>query len=192
MHSVPIVASREHVGLSAPSPVVTERTVRKMGEHIQNALYDPLIQRIATSSCRQADPLSALWQWVKHAVRFRQDDSLILELFNERDHFELLISPSVLIRMKKPQGDCDDFTMLILALALCAGYRVRIVTVECDRARPQEYSHVYGEALTDRGWMPLDASHGTYPGWEVPARDIFRKTSWTLDGYVAHDERRAA
>ena len=195
MHPVPVVASREHAGLSTPSPVVTQQTVRKMGEHIQNALNDPLIQRIAASACGnvgQVDPLSALWWWVKHAVQFRQDDSLILELFNERDHFELLISPPVLIRMKKPQGDCDDFTMLILALAACAGYRVRIVTVQCDRSRPNEYSHVYGEALIDRGWMPLDVSHGTYPGWEVPARDILRKTSWTLDGYVAHDERRAA
>ena len=192
MHPVPVVASREHAGLSTPSPVVTQQTVRKMGEHIQNALADPLIRQIAASASTQSDPLSALWWWVKHAIRFRQDDSLILELFNEKDHFELLISPPVLIRMKRPQGDCDDFTMLMLALACCAGYRVRIVTVQCDRARPGEYSHVYGEALIPQGWMPLDASHGTYPGWEVPARDILRKTSWTLDGYVAHDERRAA
>jgi hypothetical protein len=192
MHALGVVASREHAGINTPSPVVTQQTVRKMGEHIQNALHDPLIQRIAASARTHPDPLSAIWWWVKHAVRFRQDDSLILELFNERDHFELLISPPVLIRMKKPEGDCDDFTMLALALALSAGFRVRIVTVMCDRARPGEYSHVYGEALTSKGWMSLDTSHGTYPGWEVPARDILRKTSWTLDGYVANDERRAA
>ena len=191
MHPVPVVASREHLGLGTPSSIVTERTVRKMNEHIHNALNDPVLVRLSQRFCYSPDPLGDLWRWAKQNVRFRQDDALILMIFNERDHFELLISPSVVIRMNHPQGDCDDFTMLIATLAQLMGCRVRIETVQCDRARPGEYSHVYPSVLTDR-WMPLDASHGTYPGWEVPARDILRKTSWTLDGYVVHDERRAA
>lgn len=189
MVPMPVVADRVHAGLDAPNEVVTEKTVRKMGEHIANAQSDPVIRSIAYRASQRPDCLRFLWQQVKQMVRFRHDDSLIRDLFGERDHYELLVSPPVLVRMKRPEGDCDDFTMLIDALALCAGYPVRIVTLACDRARLKEYSHVYGAALADGHWWPLDVSHGSFPGWEVPRRDMIRRTSWTLDGYIASDER---
>lgn len=188
----PVIAlTREHAGLGTPSPIVTAQTVRKMCEHIRNAQSDPLVLGIARSAIAHPDPLSSLYWWVKHAVKFRQDDPMILELTGERDHYELLISPPVLLRMKRPQGDCDDFTMLLAALLTAAGCETRIVTIECDRTRPNEYSHVYLEVWDGSRWLPLDASHGKFPGWEVPAYDIARKTSWSMDGYVA-DDRRAA
>ena len=46
---------------------------------------------------------------------------------------DFLIEPSVLIRMRKPQGDCDEFTMLSLALLVANGIDCEIVTVACDR-----------------------------------------------------------
>jgi hypothetical protein len=190
VHSVPVVASREHAGLGTPSPRVTAMTVRTMGRHITDALSDPIINQVASTACEQASPVFSLWWWVKQAVKFKQDDALILKLFGERDHYELLISPPVLLRMPVPQGDCDDFTMLLSALLICAGYRVRIVTIECDPRRPGEYSHVYAETLANGRWVPMDASHGKFPGWEVPAQDIRRKTSWSLDGHVVEDHRR--
>lgn len=188
-----VVISREHAGLDTPSPIVTAQTVRKMCEHIANAQSDPLVLGIARSAAQHPDPISSLYWWVKHAVKFRQDDPMIWELFRERDHYELLISPPVLLRMRRPEGDCDDFTMLLCALLTAAGFETQIVTIECDRTRPNEYSHVYLEVWNDslQNWMPLDASHGKFPGWEVPARDIQRKTSWSMDGFVADDRRVA-
>jgi hypothetical protein len=194
----PIVLERDHTaqGVNTPSKVVTAQTVKKMAEHIRNALADPLLNSIVRSlsvrpneSLRSAaDQLVAFWTWVKHHIRFVHDDTLILGLLNERDHFELLISPPVLLRMRQPQGDCDDFTMLLLAMCAIAGFPVRIVTMACDRNRPGEYSHVSGEAqLPDGTWCPMDASHGTHPGWEVPAFDIQRRTSWDLDGAITED-----
>lgn len=193
----PIVVQREQTpqGIQTPSPVVTEQTVHKMCEHIQGALKDPIVQSVAARSHSvrsAADKLSLLWLWVKHHVKFVQDDTLIRQLFNEGGHFELLIAPPVLLRMNQPRGDCDDFTMLICALASLAGFQCGIVTIACDRRRPGEYSHVYGCAALPGVLVPLDCSHGKHPGWEVPRRDIQRKTVWDLTGRVVSDEFASA
>ena len=139
MAAQPIVLDRQPTpqGTRTPTGVVTEQTVRKMCEHIRAAQSDPIVRNVAAGSTQNrktaADKLSALWLWVKAHVKFVHDDTLIRQLFNEADHFELLISPPVLVRMDRPRGDCDDFTMLILALASIAGFDCGIVTLACDQ-----------------------------------------------------------
>lgn len=197
MAAQPIVLQRERTpqGERTSTGVVTEQTVRKMCAHIRAALADPIVRSVAARATAHsktpAEKLSALWLWVKGHVKFVHDDTLIRQLFNEDGHFELLISPPVLLRMNEPRGDCDDFTMLIVALATLAGFDCGIVTLACDRRRPGEYSHVYGCAALPGMLAPLDCSHGKYPGWEVPARDIQRKTVWDLNGRVVSDEGSA-
>ena len=191
--SIVLKRDRTPQGLNTPTSVVTKQTVEKMCEHIRNAQSDPMLQaiaaRLATSARTPADQLSAIWLWVKNHIKFLHDDVLTRVLFNEGDHFELLISPPVMLRMKAPSGDCDDFTMLADALACAMGFEWGIVTLACDRKRPGEYSHVYGCAWLPNGVMcPLDCSHGKYPGWEVPAHDIQRKTVWNSNAQVISDE----
>lgn len=195
MAAQPIVLQRDRTaqGLRTPTSVVTKQTVEKMCEHIRNAQADPMLQAIAQkiwlSTHTPAQGLSAIWLWVKNHITFLHDDVLTRVLFNEGDNFELLISPPVMLRMKAPSGDCDDFTMLACALASAMGFRWGIITLACDRKRPGEYSHVYGCAwLPDGTLCPLDCSHGKYPGWEVPARDVQRKTVWNADGQIISDE----
>lgn len=195
MASQPVVLQRDRTanGLATPTRAVTKQTVEKMCEHIRNAQSDPMLSAVARSiaaRCQSpADQLSALWLWVKHHIKFLHDEVLTRLLFNEGDHFELLISPPVMLRMKAPSGDCDDFTMLADALACAMGFEWGIVTIACDRKRPGEYSHVYGCAWLPNGVVcPLDCSHGKYPGWEVPARDIQRKTVWNSKAQVISDE----
>ena len=36
--------------------------------------------------------------------------------------------------------------------------------------------------LADNFALPMDASHGKYPGWSVPQRDIQRMQVWNSDG----------
>jgi hypothetical protein len=198
MAAQPIVLDREPTpqGINTPSSVVTEQTVRKMCEHIRAGVADPIVKNVAAQCVgklsKPADRLSSIWFWVKSHIKFTQDDVQIRRLFNEGDHFELLISPPVLLRMKKREGDCDDFTMLVLALATLAGFECGIVTLACDRRRPGEYSHVYGCAALPGVLVPLDCSHGKHPGWEVPRHDIQRKTIWDLNGRVISDERGPA
>jgi hypothetical protein len=205
----PIVLKRDRTpqGLRTPTSVVTKQTVEKMCEHVRNAQADPMLQAIAqkiwlsthtpaenvrSGAGRRrgaAEGLSAIWLWVKNHIKFLHDDVLTRVLFNENDHFELLISPPVMLRMKAPSGDCDDFTMLACALACAMGYQWGIVTLACDRKRPGDYSHVYGCAWLPDGVMcPLDCSHGKYPGWEVPAHDVQRKTVWDSGAQVISDE----
>lgn len=198
MAAQPIVLDRQPMpqGTRTPTGVVTEQTIRKMCEHIRAAQSDPIVRNVAAGSTQNrktaADKLSALWLWVKAHVKFVHDDTLIRQLFNEADHFELLISPPVLVRMDRPRGDCDDFTMLILALASIAGFDCGIVTLACDKRRPGEYSHVYGCAALPGVLVPLDCSHGKYPGWEVPRHDVQRKTIWDLNGKIVSDEQGPA
>jgi hypothetical protein len=193
MSSAPVVLEREHWGAKASSPVVTAATVRKMGTLIRNARSDRAIAAAvadALKPCTQGIPqLACIWWWIKHRVKFLHHDAQICKLLNQCNggEFQLLISPSVLLRMKTPEGDCATFTMLADAMVLCCGYPVRILTLAADRTRPGEYSHVYGAARDNGRWIPLDVSHGKYPGWEVPAYDVQRQTIWDLDANIISD-----
>jgi len=190
----PIAILRDHMpqGIHTPTSEVTARTVKRMCEHIADGLKDPLVHQLAQRLNATAPDatLARIWLWTKNRVKFVSDESLTRRLLNEGDNFELLIAPSVLLRSSKPQGDCDDFTMLVAALARSLGFPVRIVTLVCDRRRPGEYSHVYCAAELPNGvWCPMDASHGRYPGWQVPSYDVARRTEWNLDGRIVSDER---
>lgn len=195
MSAQPVILQRDRTpqGLATPTRTVTEQTVRKMCEHIRNAQSDPMLlaiaQRLASTATTPAAQISSVWLWVKNHIKFLHDDVLTRVLFNEGDHFELLISPPVVLRMKAPSGDCDDFTMLACALACAMGFPWGIVTLACDRKRPGEYSHVYGCAWLPNGVLaPLDCSHGKYPGWEVPSHDVQRKTIWGSDAQILSDD----
>lgn len=199
----PVVLERDHQGLGVSSPRVTEATVRKMGGYIREAQSDPLLAHSLKDALKATaqgpSSLACIWWWIKHRVKFLHHDPQICKLLNECNggEFQLLITPPVLLRMKNPEGDCATFTMLALAMAMLAGYRVRIVTLACDRRRPGEYSHVYGsvlsvgrrteQSLPDEDWRPFDVSHGKYPGWEVPLYEQQRKTVWDLDANVISD-----
>lgn len=100
----------------------------------------------------------------------------------ERDQQDLLIAPAVLVRMKEPAEDCDGFTMLVAALLCCMGVDVAIASVAVDPRDPSRFSHVFPMAMFDGEVLPLDASHGSYPGWMVPREHISRWQAWDLQG----------
>jgi hypothetical protein len=120
--------------------------------------------------------------FVKHRVRYLSDDWGVLGLCGETGKIDYLVSPPVLLAMRRPAGDCDDFSMLIAALLESHGIDWEIVTVAVDRADPERWSHVYVRALLPEGPLALDAVSGDYPGWEVPAHDVFRRQSWNRKG----------
>lgn len=133
----------------------------------------------------------ACWWWVKHNCKFVQDDEQLLRLLNERDQLELLITPSVMVRLAQRQGDCDDFTMLVCCLLEALGVPWRIVTVAVDPYDRERWSHVFGACVLENGsLMMLDTSHGLYPGWSIPQERIFRLQVWGMDGSPAREEQR--
>lgn len=172
------------------SNMSTRQTVRLMCSHIKDATHDPLIQEIAArTSGRWGDgsPHQVGWDifwFLKSAIRFVIDEVPVLALYGETDQVDFLISPSVLMRMRPPKGDCDDFTMMACALLACNRVPYEIVTIMADRSRPGQWSHIYPRAVMPNGQrMVIDATPpGQHPGWEVPAYDIQRKQIWDAAG----------
>ncbi len=163
----------------------TAQTVREMGRHVQSALHDPAVYGIA-ARCLGADRQAAasnVWRWLKNNVQFVSDEDQLQATMGRGDELELLIAPSVLVRADVKAGDCDDFTMLACAMLSCLGVPCVIKTFKCDSREPWRWSHVCaGAVLEDGSIFPLDASHGDYAGWEVPARDQFETALWDMAG----------
>ena len=175
----------------------TARTVDRMCARISQSLGDPLLQNLAKvvrrkwalgNDTQTAAPWAVFW-FCKHAIIFVPDEISVFADFSERDKVDYLVAPHKLIRRKRMQGDCDEFTMMACALLLLNGVDCEIVTVACSPKRPGEWSHVYCRAiLPDGRHMPIDATPaGLYPGWEVPAYDVQRKQVWNMDAQPIAD-----
>jgi len=171
----------------------TAQTVRYMCELVMDSLGDGIVQR-ATFDARRfgrgglaqfggVPSPSDIWWWVKHAVKFVHHQKLLVEWLGAPDELQLLIRPDALLRMRKPKGDCAVFTTLVCAMLECAGYEWEIVTVAVDPRQPDIFSHVYARAILENGSrLVLDASHGLYPGWEVPRERISLIQVWDSAG----------
>lgn len=173
----------------------TSQTARVMCEHIRRDAQAPIVIRTARRICAAAHcrdaagAAKAVWLYVKQSVRFVHHEEQIARLFGERDQLQLLIAPAALLQMKDPAGDCAIFTMLCCALMAALGIRCQVVCLCCDRSEPDRFSHVYARAYIpeSNSWLPIDASHGSHPGWKVPAHDTFREQAYDLNGNCAAD-----
>jgi hypothetical protein len=180
---MPALLTREQAPIG-DSEAGTSQTVARMAEHIRNSATDDAVRAIAGQALASVGGPGAppsqrckgVFYLIKARVRFQTDDQLISLMQLGQDELELLISPPVLLRSKRPVGDCDDFTMLCCALLHELGVPTEIVTVKADQPDPDRWSHVYCCAQTEQGPMILDTSHGDYPGWEVP--HYYAKRYW--------------
>lgn len=131
---------------------------------------------------------ASIWWWAKHHVVFIHHQKLLVSWLGAPDELQLLIRPDALLKMTQPKGDCAVFTTLICAMLDCAGLPWEIVTAAVDPRQPGIYSHVYPRViLSDGRRIPLDASHGKFPGWEVPAEHMSAKQIWNADGEPIED-----
>lgn len=134
----------------------------------------------------QRDIASALFYWLRSNIQFVEDEQLMYEQLGvepARLDKELLIVPPVLLSMPQPMGDCDDFSLLLASMLLCAGIHPYFVTVAADPEDERKFSHIYVCAcLRDEGaFMCLDAGNRLQmvpPGWE-PSK-ITRKAIWAV------------
>lgn len=123
------------------------------------------------------EKVAAIYQWIQSNVRFVQDNEALQELFGlNESQADLIIAPARLLTMPKPSGDCDCFSTLLASMLLAADENIGVyfVTTASDATQPKHFSHVYVMAELPCGEIvPLDASHGSYPGWET--NEIYRK-----------------
>jgi hypothetical protein len=129
----------------------------------------------------------AFW-WCKVFVRFVHHEFIIRQRLGETGHLQGLISPEVLVRMDKPEGDCAIFSECVAAFLTVFGIPWELVTVAVNPSEPEVFSHVYLYAvLPDGSRLPLDASHGDYPGWQVPSAHVSRRQVWDASGNPVAD-----
>ena len=160
----------------------TAQTVQFMCELVKYSLADPVIAlawRDAWNRFRgiaMGDEAACAWWYAKYLIKFVHHQELLRDWLFKFDELQLLISPEALLKMRWPKGDCAIFTCLIQALLSYRGIPWETVTVAASPMTPDLFTHVYAQAVRpDGSRLPLDASHGKYPGWEVPAERVFKK-----------------
>jgi hypothetical protein len=116
--------------------------------------------------------------FLRTRVRYDADSKLAAAIGAPLDS-EILIRPADLLMMKDPRGDCDEFASSAAALLLALDVPVFIKTVKCNPLARHVWSHVYVVARMEDGTLlPLDCSHGPYPGWETSP--IFHSKLWPV------------
>lgn len=189
---------------SADSDTGTAQTVERMCEHIRESSSDPLVQQISRQAVEgirggpqwigidvaMRDPFSSsqligesCWWYAKHRMKFVPHAEQIWKWLGEKDQLQLLISPDVLVRMQRPEGDCAIYTMLVCAMLTALNQPWEIVTIKCNPKAPNLYTHVFPRLVLPNGRREaLDASHGKFPGWQVPAEHTFATQVWDSNG----------
>lgn len=171
----------------------TEQTIHHMRRYALEDAGKPEIERAVQHAYRlagcRADSSDftrahAIWMWIRTHVRFREDREIAAEAgLPDPDQAEVLIRPADLVRMNRPAGDCDDFSMLAAAMLIAAGIPVSFLTLATNRG-DDRWSHVCCVAHTwgDYGDVTVDASHGTSFGWRAESH---RAKEWPVIGGVA-------
>lgn len=179
--------------------IATAQTIAIMAGHVQAAAGDSAVQRCAQSAAAQFGRLGgppearalacAAWWWCKVYIKFVHHEFIIRQRLGEAGHLQGLISPEVLVRMKKPEGDCAIFSECLGAFLTVFGVPYEFVTVAVNPNEPEIFSHVYVYAVLPGGArLPLDASHGQYPGWQVPSAHVSRRQVWDAAGNPIADQ----
>jgi len=188
------------VEASSDPDTAVSQVVGIMASHVRNAATDDAVRQYARSAAFQFGGLSgdtsdanrvaavACWWWAKLYIKFVHHETLMRQILGESDNFQGLIAPEILVRMDKPEGDCAIFSELIAAFLRALGVDYEFVTVAVNPREPGVYSHVYLYAVMQDGTrVPLDASHGDYPGWQVPSSRVTRRQVWDADGRPVPD-----
>jgi hypothetical protein len=136
------------------------------------------------------EPIADTWQYLarnggQRGMQFQRDEDIGSQVDLDRWNplVETLIRPADQALLSTPVGDCDDFAMYGAAHLLYKEVPCSFVTISADLSTAPAFSHVYLAAYPKRGpyaglRIPLDLSHGTYPGWEHVER--FRIREWPV------------
>lgn len=171
-----------------------------MADYVRADSHSPEIQadvrsiRLTGASGGQ-DPIQDTFDWVKSRMQFVRDEDTAapieqswsgtpqaVEITGE-PVVEVLIRPRDMAVAKRAQGDCDDYVQYGFCLLRAQGIPVNFCTVAADLRQPDVYSHVYGACYPGGVRVPVDFSHGPYPGWEYvdPARPQRKWKEWAVD-----------
>lgn len=151
------------------------RTLAAMSRLAMEGSMDPVVVHAAQQAVRpfrERDPdsdFAAILADVRRRMRYTHDP-LGAEVVKAP---RFVIDNTGMGQMPEPM-DCDDASTLTAAMLGAIGYQTKFVTVAVDRARPQEWSHVYVAARHPEGrWVALDPIVLEFEaGDEVPAGQL--------------------
>lgn len=164
----------------------TAQTVDRMVAAAFKDCHSPQVMRATSIALLFAGPtefdrVRAIHDWIATNIRFRQDEPFLRFALGLEDELDGLIHPARLLSMSRPEGDCDDFTMLACSMAMCADIQPEIVTIKSNPNKPWLWTHVYNYAHTNEGVIPMDCSqaaqHGYPCGWE-PQEGVIERRAW--------------
>lgn len=167
-----------------------EATIALMRKYILEDAFSPEIQgdiAMAYGLYPDVAPHEAIFRFIKDRVQFAEDvhTASPVASLTGASIIETLIRPRDLSRMTtlggKQRGDCDDFSMYGASMLVGAGAptgNVKLVTVAADVMAPRQFSHVYNALYVNGVRIPLDISHGPYPGWET--ENQYRIQEWAV------------
>ena len=185
----PVSYRVEDIGYDADGQVY--RTLGVMGERVREDASDPAFcswaQRVVGASPGELDDMAvvgAAYFHVKGALRFQRDELTGAGVgnYSAEEVVEVIIRPREMAKFVQQGmgvGDCDDFTMYLAGILTCFRIPTEFCTVAADKADPESFTHVYVKVqLTDGTVVPLDASHGKFPGWETD--NVYQSLDWRI------------
>ena len=167
-----------------PDGQVRDAIARILG-YVREDVSDPLIQEDAQECLALGEHsglsygyqcINGVWRKIKRSLKFQHDEKTAARLaIDDRripDVVEVIVRPvdqSLLIR-RMPHGveDCDGLEGYASCLLTALGIPCALVTVSAEPEEPNRFSHVYLACYVDGQRIPVDFSHGPYPGWECP------------------------
>ncbi len=169
--------------------------IKKVCEYINADAQSPIMHEQAARCVEEGagDPVTGIWNHIKRCLRFRQDTDIANDLATDdpriKDVVEVFIRPldqALLIQLRgMGVEDCDGYTLYGACLLLCCGIPCNLVTIAADGDSPRRFSHIYVAAYISPAEggalkrVPLDFSHGLYPGWEGP--HLGRIREWPVE-----------
>jgi hypothetical protein len=150
------------------------QTIDLMRRYAVEDSRSALVIADAARAWQSGDPIGDTWGYIKSRLQFINDEVTAEPLQPSFIYpiVETLCRPKDMAVAPYPQGDCDDFSMYGAAHLLARGVPCSFATVAANGQDPTAYSHVYLVAYPKTGpyagkRVPMDLSHGAYPGWEV-------------------------
>lgn len=171
-------------------------TIELMVKYVREDAHTPEVVQAASEAAPPGSTpdeiLDGIFTYVRNLIRFQHDEKTAAPLESriaaagyDYPVVEVLIRPRDMVTWRRDTGqgqigDCDDFAMLTAALLQARGVEAHFATVAADARMPGQYSHVYVVAYpAGGGRVPMDTSHGQYPGWEA-SNGVTRREEWPI------------
>lgn len=135
----------------------TLETLEAMASYVRKDASDPRVRDLALSIVQGCPghgfdcEVEKLYRYVRDRITFRRDPV-------EQERVQDTLRTAEVFRT----GDCDDKTVCLAGLLGSLGHRTRFIVIGTTR----QFSHVFLEVQTRRGWLPLDPTPERYSAGE--------------------------